>query len=613
LRSFWSQGGNTSIARQLFVWQVLVVTLLVAIGTTGAVLLARDDATTAAIDQVTGIAETVARAPTVVEAVRTPHPTKILQPYAESVRVATHTDFVVVMATDRTRWTHPTTTLIGRPFIGTIAAALNGGRVIETHAGTLGESVRTVVPVRAADNTVIALVSVGITTDQINKRLLGRAPAVLIPTATALLLAAAGSWLLSRRLRRQTHGLGPAEMTRMYEYHDAVLHSVREGLIVADRTGRVTLINDEARRLLPAPAPPSSAPPSSAPPSSDPHSPDPRSPDPRSSDPRSPDPRSPDPRSPDPRFSDPRSPDPRSPDPRSPDPRSPDPRSSDPRSPDPRSSDARSPEGHSADAAGLPAEIGALIATKDVVADEPVLVGDRVLVANQRVIRSEGHTVGTVLTLRDHTELRELTGELDSVRGLTEALRAQAHEAANRLHTVLTLVELGRSDEAVRLATAELEVAQQLTDQVVGAVSEPALAALLLGKSAQAAERGVQLVVDDGSRIGGSGLASRDLLTVVGNLVDNALEAVAGTPLPRKVTVLIVENDDAVLVRVSDTGPGIADAAAAFRRGWTTKERGRGVGLSLVRQVIERYGGSHEVSAANGKGTIIEVRLPVPA
>ena len=104
-----------------------------------------------------------------------------------------------------------------------------------------------------------------------------------------------------------------------------------------------------------------------------------------------------------------------------------------------------------------------------------------------------------MLTLRDHTELRALTGELDSVRGLTEALRSQTHEAANRLHTVVTLIELGRADEAVEFATAELALAQQLTDQVVGAVDEPVLAALLLGKSAQAAERGVELRRSTGS------------------------------------------------------------------------------------------------------------------
>ncbi|HET6479749.1 MAG TPA: sensor histidine kinase [Actinoplanes sp.] len=506
-----------SIARQLFVLQVLVVTALVAIGTAGALLLARDDTEQAAIDKVIGIAQAVAHSPTVIEAVRGADPSKVLQPYTESVRLATRINFIVVMAPDRTRFTHTRPELIGQPFIGTIAGALDGHTVIETSVGTLGESVRTVVPV-LDQGAVIALVSVGITTEAINRRLLSRTPAVAVPTVLALLLAAAGSWLLSRRLRRQTHGLGPAEMTRMYEYHEAVLHSVREGLVVADRAGRVTLVNDEARRLL----------------------------------------------------------------------------------------------GLTDDALDMPPEISELLASKTAVADEPVLAGDQVLVANQREIRSEGQRVGTVLTLRDHTELRALTGELDSVRGLTEALRAQAHEAANRLHTVLTMVELGRTEEAVRLATAELEVAQQLTDQVVGALSEPVLAALLLGKSAQAAERGVQLVVDDASRLGRTPLPGRDLLTVVGNLVDNALEAVVGTAPPREVTVLVVESDGGVLVRVGDTGPGLS-SAEAFRRGWSTKAQGRGLGLALVKQVADRHGGSIDVASAPGGGALITVRLPVRA
>jgi two-component system, CitB family, sensor kinase len=509
--------GRWSIARQLFVLQVLVVTLLVAVGTTGAVLLASDDAEQSAVDQVTGIAEAFARSPLVIQAIGSADPTLTLQPYAEATRIATHTDFIVVMAPDRTRFTHPTRSLIGQPFVGTIDAALHGGRVVETHAGSLGESVRTVVPVRDASGRVIGLVSVGITTDAIRERLWSRAPAVLIPAALGLLLAAAGSWLLNRRLRRQTHGLGPAEMTRMYEYHDAVLHSVREGLVVADRDGRITLINDEGRRLL------------------------------------------------------------------------------------------------GTTGTGLPPEIAALLDSRTPVADEPVLAGDRLLVANQRVIRFEDRVIGTVLTLRDHTELRALTGELDSVRGLTEALRAQAHEAANRLHTVLTMVELDRTEEAVELATAELAHAQQLTDQVVGSVGDPALAALLLGKSAQAGERGVELAVDEASHLSGRRLPSRDLLTVVGNLVDNALEAVAATEAPRRVTVLVAGDDREVRVRVSDTGPGLADASLAFRRGWSTKAEGRGLGLALVRQVAERYGGGYQVGTAAGGGAVVTVRLPVPA
>ncbi|NMO50751.1 GHKL domain-containing protein [Actinoplanes sp. TBRC 11911] len=504
-----------SIAGQLFALQVLVVTLLVGSCTAGAVLLARRDARNAATLEVTGVAEAIARSPAVADALRSPNPTTLLQPYAESTRLATGTNFIVIMAPDRTRYTHPTPSLIGRPYAGTIDAALAGGTVTEQFRGSLGDSVRTVVPVRAPDRRIIGLVSVGITTAAINHSLRTQIPAVGGATVVALLLAGLGAWLLSRRLRRQTHGLGPAEMTRMYEAYDAVLHSVREGLVVADRAGRITLVNDEGRRLL---------------------------------------------------------------------------------------------------GEELPAEARDLIASRRTTLDEPILAGDRVLIASQRETRFSGRVLGTVLTLRDHTELRALTGELDSVRGLTEALRAQAHEAANRLHTVLTLVELGRTGEAVRLATAEMARAQQLTDQVVGALAEPALAALLLGKSAQADERGVELTVDDDSRLDNDMLPSRDLLTVVGNLVDNALEAVASAAAPRRVRVLVRQEENDVLVRVSDNGPGLTDeqAAAAFGRGWSTKEGpGRGIGLSLVRQVADRYGGAYAITRAPGGGAILTVRLPV--
>ena len=101
-------------------------------------------------------------------------------------------------------------------------------------------------------------------------------------------------------------------------------------------------------------------------------------------------------------------------------------------------------------------------------------------------MRSESRDLGNVVTLRDHTELQALSGELDSVRGFAESLRSQAHESANRLHAVVSLIELGRPEEAVQFATRELELAQQLTDRVVGAVREPVLAAVLLGKSAEA-------------------------------------------------------------------------------------------------------------------------------
>jgi two-component system, CitB family, sensor kinase len=229
-----------------------------------------------------------------------------------------------------------------------------------------------------------------------------------------------------------------------------------------------------------------------------------------------------------------------------------------------------------------------------------------VVVLNTRPLSSGEHR-GTVVTLRDHTELQALSGELDFERGFTQALRAQAHEAANRLHTVVSLIELDRVPEAVEFATAELELAQTLTDHVVGAVDEPVLAALLLGKAAQANERGVELVLAEDSVINEGLLPARDLVTILGNLIDNAVDAAQGSDGAR-VTVTARAADGELLIKVHDTGPGVGPDAVedVFRFGWSTKSAGHGIGLSLVKQSVQRGGGTVTVS-----GTEFVVRLPV--
>ncbi|MFI8091370.1 ATP-binding protein [Streptomyces sp. NPDC086080] len=278
---------------------------------------------------------------------------------------------------------------------------------------------------------------------------------------------------------------------------------------------------------------------------------------------------------------------------------------------------------------GLPAPLtGALLASEPRV-DEVHLTSDRVLVVNTSPVTG-GQRRGSVVTLRDVTELQSLMGELDSERGFTQALRSQAHEAANRLHTVVSLIELGRAEEAVDFATAELELAQALTDQVIAAVGEPVLAALLLGKTAQANERGVELVVSPDSRLDDGllpdCLPARDLVTILGNLIDNAVDAAQGGMRPRvTVTALTGRDGSELVLRVSDTGPGVNPdhTEAVFRRGFTTKSSGpggRGLGLALVQQAVTRHGGALSVTcgdsagsgnAGNEAGAVFEVRLPL--
>jgi two-component system, CitB family, sensor kinase len=522
-----------SLATQLFAIQAAVILVVLL----GAGVAAFSNAATAnsdaAQDEVLGVARTLAVDPAVARALTVTDPAAVLQPLAEQVRRDTGTDFVVVMTRDGVRYSHPNPAEIGGHFLGTIAPAAAGGTVVETFTGTLGPSVRAVVPV-VATGRVVGLVAVGQTVTRVSGEMTRQLPLLVGTTAIALVLAGAGSWLASRWLRRTTHDLGPAELSRMYEYYDAVLHAVREGLLLLDRAGRLQLLNDEARRLLALPD---------------------------------------------------------------------------------------GAVGRHVDDLGLPAALAAALASGAERADEIFLTDDRVVVVSQAAARWAGQHLGSVVTLRDHTELRALVSELKTIRGFAEALSAQAHESANQLQTVISLIELGRPDDALRFAATELAVAQHLTDVVVSRIAEPELAALVLGKAAEAGERGVELQVDDDIEVPCGVADPRDLVTIVGNLLDNAVDAASGGPAAEgarwvrlEAGSLAVDGVEELEIVVADSGPGLgSDAAAhAFERGWTTKPTdrplGRGIGLALVAQAVHRLGGSIDV--ANEGGAVFSVRLP---
>ncbi|MEU8469733.1 SpoIIE family protein phosphatase [Streptomyces sp. NPDC029006] len=242
-----------SVAGQVFLLQVVIVLLLVVSAVVAQVLQVRHDSDLEATNRSLAVAETFAHAPGTAAALRSPDPTAVLQPRAEATRKATGVDFVVVMNTDGIRYTHPRTDRIGRKFVGTIAPALAGGTVTEHVIGTIGPLVQVVVPVRDPAGKIVGLVSAGITTAHVGGAADQQLPLLLAAAAAALALATAGTALVSRRLLRQTRGLGPYEMTRMYEHHDAVLHAVREGVLIVGGDGRLLLANDEAHRLLDLP------------------------------------------------------------------------------------------------------------------------------------------------------------------------------------------------------------------------------------------------------------------------------------------------------------------------------------------------------------------------
>ncbi|MER6625645.1 SpoIIE family protein phosphatase [Streptomyces sp. NPDC000931] len=239
-----------SVAGQVFALHLVIVLLLVVAAVVALVLQVRRDSTQEARNRSLAVAETFANAPGMVEALDSPDPTAVLQPRAAAARERANVDFIVVMNTAGIRYTHPRADRIGKKFVGTIGPALAGEPVVEEIEGTIGELVQAVVPVEDAGGEVVGLVSAGITTERVGGAAEDQFPLVLGAAFAALALATGGAALVSRRLLRQTHGLGPREMTRMYEHHDAVLHAVREGVIIVDGDGTLMLANDEARRLL---------------------------------------------------------------------------------------------------------------------------------------------------------------------------------------------------------------------------------------------------------------------------------------------------------------------------------------------------------------------------
>src|SRR3954452_14000747 len=356
------------------------------------------------------------------------------------------------------------------------------------------------------------------------------APNLLTYLGLASAIGIVGSLLVARRVKRQTLGLEPREITGLVEHRDAMLHGIREGVVGLDLRGRVTLINDEAIRLLHIPG------------------------------------------------------------------------------------DA---VGRTLAELGVGEEVRDALLSHDVERDRAVASAGRVLVVTRLPIASRGRPIGSVTTLRDRTELLELRRELDLTRHVTDTLRAQAHEFSNRLHTIAGLIELGEPEEAARFVHRVSSSRSEFSDAVTSAVRDPSVAALLIAKASQAAELGVDLRISPDSSLPLlDGELSADVATVVGNLVDNALDAAAAAPRRWvEVELGLVDGDVDVVVR--DSGPGVPAGMEreVFRRGISTKDGPgsgeRGIGLSLVHLVCTRRGG--EATAPSAGGSAFTARLPADA
>ncbi|WP_411136148.1 SpoIIE family protein phosphatase [Streptomyces sp. C10] len=343
-----------SVAGQVLVLQLALAVLLVVAAVLALVFQAQDASTREARQLSVVGAESFAHAPGTRAAIRSAAPGALLQPQAEAARRASGVDHVVAFRPDGIRWTHPDPRLIGKPVAGgSYQRALQGDPYTSTFTSALGPAVHTTVPVLERSGELVGPVSAGVRVQRANAQVVDQLPLLLGSAAGALLLVTGGAALVSRRLRRQTRGLHPAEMRRMYDHHDAVLHAVREGVLILSSDGRLLLANDEARRLLELPA------------------------------------------------------------------------------------DA---ERRPVTGLGLEPQLSALLSSGRAATDEVLLAGDRLLAVNVRPTAPHGEAAGTVVTLRDTTELRALAGRA----GVAQERLKLIYDAGLRIGTTL---DVGRTAE----------------------------------------------------------------------------------------------------------------------------------------------------------------------
>ncbi|MBT2675472.1 Spo0B domain-containing protein [Streptomyces sp. ISL-14] len=583
------QKRNQTLAGELLVWQLAIVVIVLA--AVAAVSLAQSKATFDRVEgrRVTALAEEMAGNPLVRTQLVRPAPAEMLAPLLQSTltRSGVTSAAVADAGGEIVASTNPTLVGTRMPSDGPQVAEGRGWSG-ELPVDGVTELVAQAPVLQAEDDkdrrlkagAHLGTVMIGRASPSVGQRLVGASSYLLVYLGVASVLGVAGSWLLARRIKRQTFGMEPREIAGLAEHREAMLFGIAEGVVALDPQQRLTLVNAVGRRLLDLPENcvgmslaelgiegrlydvlAGTAP-------------------------------------------------------------EPEDEPGDLRacviSPAGRATPGTHARPHQTPRADPAGDVTQALTRRD----EVVVRRGRVLVMNRMDVTKDGRRLGSVTTLRDRTELAQLERELGSFRSTTELLRAQAHEFSNQLHTISGLIQIGEHDEVVRYVRALRKHRESLDLNLTSRVRDRAVAALLMAKSALAAERKVRLKISERTALERlEPTDSADVATVLGNLVDNAVDAAtsgsgAGDGDHEAwVEVELRQDASSVEIVVRDSGPGVAPELAqeVFSHGFTTKAAqggDRGIGLALTRLVCKRRGG--EVSVTNTRaGAMFTARMSV--
>ena len=477
-------------------------------------------------DTALGIARTLADSPEIQRGLMQAPQENIIQPIAQAVTKRNDLLFTVVTDMRGIRYSHPNEALLGLHFIGDdLTPALEGKENVSVNRGALAEALRVFTPVYDAQHEQIGVVVVGISLNKVEEQIArGRLNAVWT-ILFSIFMSSMAIWGLVRVLKRILFGLEPYEISALFEQRQAMLQSLREGVLAVDIHGRVTMINQTAREILLLPA------------------------------------------------------------------------------------------GKQTENTSAPLLASLRDVSKSGVArqDQEISCNGRLLLCNMVPVKSQDRVIGAITTFRDKTEVSQLMQRLDGMVNYVDALRAHTHEFMNKLHVILGLLNIKRYDKLEEYILQTAHHYQTDIGTIQSKVKSPVVAGFLLGKINRAKEAGVTLTLADESQIPDT--ASEEqvavLITALGNLIENALDAMEGQQ-EGEIGLLLHYQNGWLSCEVSDDGPGIdpTQLESIFTKGFSTKGENRGVGLFLARQQIQNLGGDISVESEPGVFTQFFVHIP---
>lgn len=248
--------------------------------------------------------------------------------------------------------------------------------------------------------------------------------------------------------------------------------------------------------------------------------------------------------------------------------------------------------------------------------DQERIFNNHIVYVNSVPIFYEHELLGAVATFRNKTEIENLTKKLTHIQQYANALRSQTHEFANKLYTINGLTQLNKRDEVLDFIREETSIHQHWTDTLLDSIDDPYISGLLVGKLSQASELQIDLSIESGSQLHSSLSDSnrQALLTAIGNLLDNAFDAVNDErAISREISISFTDIGQNLLFEIDDAGSGIADASLeeVLSSGFSTKDgMGRGFGLALTKKAVEAANGQLSIEPSELGGTYFVVSLP---